>query len=332
MPTFELNNVEQHTPEVKLKAVTKAQIDERLNEIAKERAPLVEVTEDKALEKDDIATIDFEGFVDGKAFDGGKGENYNLTIGSNQFIPGFEDALIGMKKGEKRTIDVTFPESYQATHLAGKGAKFDVTLHKILKKDSVKIDDEFAKSIAGAESDLKQLKEMIKEQLEAEQKNELYNKELKEKLVEALLKNVSFDLPELIIEQEMDILFRNSLSQLPKEEIEKLRDNKDEAEKKRQEHREEASKSVKLTFIMDSLAKKYDITIQDNQVLQAIYYEAMMMGKDPKATLEYYQKNNFIPAVKMTMIEDKVLQFMLDKKLDSSKENAQSAKNKKESE
>ena len=325
-PSFETDNVEKYVPEVKLKAVTKAQIDERLAEIAKSRAPLSEITENRALAKNDTANIDFEGFVDGKAFEGGKGENFNLVIGSNQFIPGFEDALIGMKKGEKRSIDVTFPENYQATHLAGKKAKFDVTLHKILQKDSTKIDDEFAKSIAGAESSLESLKDMVKEQLEMEQKTELYNKELKEKLVEALLKNISFDLPELIVEQEMDILFRNALSQLAPEEIEKMKNNQEEAKKVRETHRDEACKSVQITFIMDALAKKYNIVIQDNEVLQTIYYEAMMMGQNPKEVLEYYQQNNLVPAIKMTMIEDRVLHYLLDEKFAKSKEKAATSK------
>ena len=325
-PSFETDNVEKYVPEVKLKAVTKAQIDERLAEIAKSRAPLNEITENRALAKDDTANIDFEGFVDGKAFEGGKGENFNLVIGSNQFIPGFEDALIGMKKGEKRSIDVAFPENYQAAHLAGKKAKFDVTLHKILQKDSTKIDDEFAKSIAGAESSLESLKDMVKEQLEMEQKTELYNKELKEKLVEALLKNISFDLPELIVEQEMDILFRNALSQLAPEEIEKMKNNQEEAKKVRETHRDEACKSVQITFIMDKLAKQYNIVIQDNEVLQTIYYEAMMMGQNPKEVLEYYQQNNLVPAIKMTMIEDRVLHYLLDEKFAKSKEKAATSK------
>lgn len=325
-PSFETDNVEQYVPEVKLKAITKAQIDERLEEIAKSRAPLSEVTDNKALAKDDTANIDFEGFVDGKAFEGGKGENFNLVIGSNQFIPGFEDALIGMKKGEKRSIDVTFPENYQAAHLAGKAAKFDVTLHKILKKDTLKIDDEFAKSIAGAESSLESLKDMIKEQLEMEQKTELYNKELKEKLVEALLKNISFDLPELIVEQEMDILFRNALSKLAPEEFEKIKNNQEEAKKVRETHRDEACKSVQITFIMDALAKKYNIVIQDNEVLQTIYYEAMMMGQNPKEVLEYYQQNNLVPAIKMTMIEDRVLHYLLDEKFAKNKGKATDSK------
>ena len=325
-PSFETDNVEQYVPEVKLKAITKAQIDERLEEIAKSRAPLSEVTDNKALAKDDTANIDFEGFVDGKAFEGGKGENFNLVIGSNQFIPGFEDALIGMKKGEKRSIDVTFPENYQAAHLAGKAAKFDVTLHKILQKDSTKIDDEFAKSIAGAESSLESLKDMVREQLEMEQKTELYNKELKEKLVEALLKNISFDLPELIVEQEMDILFRNALSKLAPEEFEKIKNNQEEAKKVRETHRDEACKSVQITFIMDALAKKYNIVIQDNEVLQTIYYEAMMMGQNPKEVLEYYQQNNLVPAIKMTMIEDRVLHYLLDEKFAKNKGKATDSK------
>ncbi|WP_110850496.1 trigger factor [Helicobacter cinaedi] len=324
-PSFETDNVEKYVPEVHLEAITKAQIDERLAEIAKSRAPLSEITENRALAKDDTANIDFEGFVDGKAFEGGKGENFNLVIGSNQFIPGFEDTLIGMKKGEKRSIDVTFPENYQATHLAGKKAKFDVTLHKILQKDSTKIDDEFAKSIAGVESSLESLKDMIKEQLEMEQKTELYNKELKERLVEALLKNISFDLPELIVEQEMDILFRNALSQLAPEEI-KNEKQSEEAKKVRETHRDEACKSVQITFIMDKLAKQYNIVIQDNEVLQTIYYEAMMMGQNPKEVLEYYQQNNLVPAIKMTMIEDRVLHYLLDEKFAKSKEKGTTSK------
>ena len=325
-PTFSLEKVQDYVPEVKLKAITQAQIDERIAEIAKNRAPLSEVAEDRALQKDDTANIDFEGFIDDKAFEGGKGENFNLLIGSNQFIPGFEDALIGMKKGEKRGIKVTFPADYQAAHLAGKEARFDVTLHKILQKDETKINDAFAKSVVGEEATLTTFKDMIKEQLEIEQKNELYNKELKTALIESLLKSITFDLPELIVEQEMDILFRNSLSQLKPKEFENLKNNKDEARKQREEKRNEARKSVQITFIMDALAKQYNIVVSDNEVMQTIYYEAMMMGQDPRATIEYYQKNNILPAIKMTMIEDRVLHHLLDTKFESTKSTSKNAK------
>lgn len=318
-PTFDIAKVEEYVPEVKLKSVSATQIKQRLEEIASSRAPLVEIDEDRALQKDDTADIDFEGFIDGVAFDGGKGEHFHLLIGSNQFIPGFEDALIGMKKGENRTISVNFPADYQAAHLAGKAANFDVHLHQILKKDALNIDDNFAKSILGEEANLQTLKDNIKEQLTIEQKNELYNKTLKEKLVEALLQNICFDLPELIVEQEMDILFKNTLSKLSADELEKLKNDKDEAKNQRELQRDDAQKSVQITFIMDALAKKYNIAINDNEVLQTVYYEAMMMGQDPRAVIEHYQKNNLLPAIKMTMIEDRVLTYLLDNKLESAK-------------
>lgn len=316
-PEFSLDKVEGYVPEVKLKSVSAKEIDERLAEIAKSRAPLSEVTQDRALQKDDTAVIDFEGFVDGKAFDGGKAQNFNLTIGSNQFIPGFEDALIGMKKGEKRDIEVTFPKDYQAAHLAGKPATFAITLHKIMQKDAVAIDEAFAKSMLGQDATLESLKDAIKEQLEMEHKTDLYNKELKETLLQALLKEITFDLPELIVEQEMDILFRNALNTMSKEEFEALKNDEQKARQKRDSFKEDAKKSVQITFIMDALARKHNIVIQDNEALQTIYYEAMMMGQDPRAAIEYYQKNNLLPAIKMAMIEDRVLTFLLDSKLES---------------
>ncbi|MDD7345480.1 trigger factor [Helicobacter sp.] len=316
-PEFSLDKVEGYVPEVKLKSVSAKEIDERLAEIAKSRAPLSEVTQDRALQKDDTAVIDFEGFVDGKAFDGGKAQNFNLTIGSNQFIPGFEDALVGMKKGEKRDIEVTFPKDYQAAHLAGKPATFAITLHKIMQKDTVAIDEAFARSMLGQDATLESLKDAIKEQLEMEHKTDLYNKELKETLLQALLKEITFDLPELIVEQEMDILFRNALNTMSKEEFEALKNDEQKARQKRDSFKEDAKKSVQITFIMDALARKHNIVIQDNEALQTIYYEAMMMGQDPRSAIEYYQKNNLLPAIKMAMIEDRVLTFLLDSKLES---------------
>ena len=222
-----------------------------------------------------------------------------------------------MKKGEKRDIEVTFPKDYQAAHLAGKPATFAITLHKIMQKDAVAIDEAFAKSMLGQDATLESLKDAIKEQLEMERKTDLYNKELKETLLQALLKGITFDLPELIVEQEMDILFRNALNTMSKEEFESLKNDEQKARQKRDSFKEDAKKSVQITFIMDALARKHNIVIQDNEALQTIYYEAMMMGQDPRAAIEYYQKNNLLPAIKMAMIEDRVLTFLLDSKLES---------------
>lgn len=316
-PTIPLDNLEDCIPEVKIPEVTEEDINKRLEEIASARAPLVGIEDGRRKLKDgEYAKINFEGFIEGEAFEGGKAENYLLKIGSKSFIEGFEEQLIGMKKGEEKEINVTFPENYQAKHLAGKPAVFKVKLLEIQTKGKIEIDDNFAKTLLPDEKDVnvETLKEKIKAQLQSEKKQELYNNELKEILIENLNKNIAFDLPRSIVLQEMDLLFRNSLMSLSQEEQEKLAKEPEELKSKREEQRENAEKSVRVTFIIDAIAKQNKVEIPDNEVVNTIYYEAMAMRQDPKAVFEYYKNNNLIPAVKMAMLEDRVLTMLLDKR------------------
>ena len=133
-------------------------------------------------------------------------------------------------------------------------------------------------------------------------------------MIENLHNAIDFDLPTLIVEQEMDLLLRNEFSKLPKEEQEKLAKDSQALKAKREEQRENAQKSVKVTFIIDAIAKRDNIDIHNNEILNTIYYEAMAMRQDPKAVLEYYQNNNLIPAIKMAMLEDRILTNLLNKK------------------
>lgn len=316
-PTIPLDNLEDCIPEVKIPEVTQEDIAKRLEEIASARAPLVGIEDGRRKLKDgEYAKINFEGFIEGEAFEGGKAENYLLKIGSKSFIEGFEEQLIGMKKGEEKEINVTFPENYQAKHLAGKPAVFKVKLLEIQTKGKIEIDDNFAKTLLPDEKDVnvETLKEKIKAQLQSEKKQEIYNNELKEILIENLNKNISFDLPRSIVHQEMDLLFRNSLMSLSQEEQEKLAKEPEELKSKREEQRENAEKSVRVTFIIDAIAKQNKVEIPDSEVVNTIYYEAMAMRQDPKAIFEYYKNNNLIPAVKMAMLEDRVLTMLLDKR------------------
>ncbi|PAF48660.1 trigger factor [Helicobacter sp. 12S02232-10] len=317
-PELKLDAVPLCIPDVKLKEIEEKQIKERLEEIAKAKAPLIEAKKEKELAENDIANINFEGFINGEAFEGGKAENFDLTIGSGQFIPGFEKALIGLKSGEEKEIHVTFPESYQAENLAGKPAIFKVKLNKIQVKDKTKIDEEFIKSLLPEEKNpsIELLNKKIKEQLALEEKTKLYNEELKEQLIENLDKKIHFDLPDLIIEQEMDLLFRNSLNILDPKELEELKSDPKKAQEKRESFREDAKKSVKITFIVDALAKQENISVEDNEVFQTIYYESMMNRQNPKDVIEYYKQNNMLPAIKMAMVEDKILAHLLDKKFE----------------
>ncbi|MDE7175088.1 MAG: trigger factor [Helicobacter sp.] len=316
-PSISLDKVEDCIPEVKIPEVTGEDITKRLEEIASARAPLVGIEDGRRKLKDgEYAKINFEGFIEGEAFEGGKAENYLLQIGSKSFIEGFEEQLIGMKKGEEKEINVTFPENYQAKHLAGKPAVFKVKLLEIQTKGKIEVDDNFAKTLLPDEKDanVETLKEKIKIQLQNEKKQELYNNKLKEILIENLNKNIVFDLPKSIVHQEMDLLFRNSLMSLSQEEQQKLAKEPETLKAKREEQRENAEKSVRVTFIIDAIAKRDKIEIPDNEVINTIYYEAMAMRQDPKAIFEYYKNNNLIPAVKMAMLEDRVLTALLDKR------------------
>lgn len=317
-PEVKIDGVDSCIPKFKAPEVSEKEIKKRLEEIAKREAPFVAAPKTKTLDNGDLAVFDFEGFVDGEAFDGGKAEKFELTIGSGQFIAGFEDSMLGMKSGEQKDITVTFPKDYQASHLAGKEAVFKIKLHEIKVKEKVELNDELAKKALpqNKEATLKDLEDEVAKQLRLEAKTKLYNEELKQALVENFSKDISFDLPDLIVEQEMDILFRNSLNTLEESELKNLREDATKAKEKRETFREDAQKSVKVTFIVDALARKHGISIQDNEVYQTIYYEAMMMGQNPQDAIEYYRSNNLLPAIKMAMIEDRVLTYLLDSQME----------------
>lgn len=185
------------------KKSTKVTADEVKAELARmqEQNSTVSDVDDRAVKKNDIVVIDFEGFVDGKAFDGGKAEKYELTIGSNQFIPGFEDQIIGHKNGDKFDVNVKFPEDYQAD-LASKDAVFKIKLHGIKVKEVPALDDEFAKDVSEFDT-LDELKKDIKKQLE-KRKNDDAENELHNTLLEEVAKGIKAEIPEAMIEKTID--------------------------------------------------------------------------------------------------------------------------------
>lgn len=331
-PSVSVEGYEALVPEFSTPKVLKKEIDEKKGEILKMVAPLEKVEKKRALKKGDFAKFDFEGFVDGEAFEGGKAEGYLLEIGSGQFIPGFEDGMIGLKIEEQKDIEVTFPAEYGAAHLAGKAAVFKVKLHEIQeKKVPETLGEKELKAILPNEENPSEelLEERIKEQIKAEKLAELVNNELKPKFAEAAVEKFNFDIPQNIVEQELDMQFRGSLSTLSKEEIEKLKDDKDALNKKREELRKDAQNSVRLTFIIDELARVRGIKVGDQEVIQAVYFEAYRNGIDPKAHLENYKNQGILPAIKMSMIEEKLFANLFnkdEKKEDEKKSEKKSAK------
>lgn len=288
-------------------------IEERLTEIAAQQSPYEKIKRKRAVKDGDMTVIDFEGFVDGVAFAGGKAEKFNLKIGSGQFIPGFEEQLIGMKYEEEKTITVTFPEQYASKDLAGKAADFKVTLHEIQEQVPAELNDDLAKKLLqGVENaTLEMLKERVKTQIESAELSKIYNEDLKPKLVEALVEKFDFALPNNIVEQEIDAKINARAREMSEDELATYKDNAEKIDALRAEVRADAIASVKATFIVDALAKKEEVSVSDQEVSQAIYYEAMMSGQDPQQVIKYYQENNLLPAVKMGMIEDKLFGKML---------------------
>ena len=316
-PAITLGDYAAMVPEVSKPAIDDAEVTKRIEELASAQAAYVNVEEDRALVSGDTALIDFEGFVDGEAFEGGKAEGFSLRLGSGQFIPGFEDQVIGMKKGEEKTIDVTFPENYGGAKLAGKPAQFKVKVNAIQTKEAVVIDDELAKKMLPGYEDanVAMLKEKVKEQLESEAMSVKYNDELKPALMKTFVKAFTIDLPEFIVEQEMDMALNKKARELSEAELEELRNDAEKVKAMRETFRDDASRAVKATFIVDALAKAENINVTEQELMQTIYYEAIQMGQDPAAIYKHYQESGYLPAIQMAMIEDRVLSKLLNDKI-----------------
>ncbi len=286
-------------PEVELKAykgikaekekvtVKKTEVKEEVERALEKDAKLVTV-EGKAAKKGDIATIDFEGFVDGVAFEGGKGESYDLELGSGNFIPGFEDQVIGHKTGEEFDIDVTFPEDYGAEDLAGKACVFKIKLHKIMKKELPKYDDEFVKDISEFDT-VADYEKSLEEEIKA-RKEAAADRAFESAVMDTLVDNVIAEIPAVMIEKEIDNqvsefeyrlraqgLAMDMYLQYLGMDIAALRDS----------YKEGAEKQVKLRLALEKITELEKIEISDEDVETELksYADAYDMPLDKIKTL-----------------------------------------------
>jgi len=316
-PQFELGDYKSLIPDMTAPELDEKEIEEQLKEMASQGAPLVKIKRKRAVKSGDHVLIDFEGFKDGVAFDGGKADGHILEIGSNSFIPGFEDQIIGMKYDETKEIEVTFPQEYQAKDLAGADVVFKVTLHEIQTREEVEIDDEFAKKMLPQEKDatVDMLKEKLAEQQLSQKKAQYFTEEIKPVYMEKLVEAIDFAVPASVLDQEINQALNTKVRVMSEDEIKKLQENPDEVKKMQEEIKPEAIKSVKATFIIDALAKEEGVEVTDQEVTQTIYYEAMMGGQDGQAVIKQYEEAGYLPMIKMSMIESKVMNKILDEKL-----------------
>ncbi|MEN8304354.1 MAG: trigger factor [Campylobacterota bacterium] len=288
------------------------EVEAKLHDFATKQAPFVKIETPKAVEDGDVTVIDFKGYMDGKEFEGGSAEKFNLKIGSKSFIPGFEEQLIGMEYGEERTITVTFPKDYQSEELAGKETTFDVKLHEIQEQRAETPDDAFAQRILSDKSaTLDTLKEKLAEQITSEEVSKIYMAELKPKIIQGLLEKFDFTLPNNVVEQEIDAKVSEKSRTFSEEQHKTYKEDKGEFLKLRESMREDARASIKTALIVEALAKKEGVDVHEQEVHAALGYQAMMTGQDAQELVKYYEENNLMHSAKMGLTEDKLFGIML---------------------
>ena len=221
-----------------------------------------------------------------------------------------------MKYDEEKEINVTFPKEYQSKDLAGADVVFKVKLHEIQAKAEPTIDDEFAKKLLPQEENatVELLKEKIKEQIENEKISKYYAEELKPVYLDALVEKIDFAVPSSILDQEIQQVINGEVRNMSEDEIKALQEDASKIEEMKKEATPVATQSVKATFIIDALAKAEGIDVTDQEVTQTIYYEAMMSGQDGQAMIKQYEEAGYLPAIKMSMMEQKVINKLLDEK------------------
>lgn len=289
--------------------VSDKDVEHELGHMAEHNARLVTVG-DRPVEKGDITIIDFAGSIDGVAFEGGTATNQELEIGSNKFIPGFEDQVIGMKVNEEKDINVTFPEDYFSKDLAGKEATFKVTLHEIKKKELPKIDDDFAKDVSEFDT-LADLKADIKSKMEKENE-ERAKYESEEAAIEAVCKDVEVDIPSGMIETEIDNMVKDIENKLSYQGLtldQYLKLTNKTMENLRKEFDEQANKAVKSRLVLEAIIKAEDIKPDDKEVEEKVKEMAKNYGRPEDELLKNEGFKNYIVD---NMKYEKAIAFILD--------------------
>lgn len=293
--------------------VSEEDVEARLNEMVNRNARLTSV-EDKALENGDTAVIDFEGFENGVAFEGGKCENYNLVIGSNTFIPGFEDQLVGKKAGEEVEVNVTFPETYHAENLAGKPVVFNVKVNDVKVKEVPALDDEFAKDTTEFET-LAELRADVKAKLEEQAKNAA-DAEMRNALVEKVSANTEVEVPEAMVQHQIDNMLMELNYQLQYQglNLEQLLQMTGRGlDELREERRADAERLVKSSLVLEAIAEKENVEVNDADVDAELEKMAAMYNMEVEKIKS---------SLRETDIEDIKGQIKIRKTLDLLVENA----------
>lgn len=307
LPAIEVADVSGVEIERPVVEVEEAEVEERLNMIAEGSRPFE--TKDGAAEEKDRVLMSYLGKVDGEAFEGGADENAQLVLGSGQFIPGFEDQLIGAKAGDEKTIKVTFPADYGAEHLAGKDAEFDIVVKEVQAPGELELDDEFASKL-GLES-MEKLKEVIKDQITS-QYGSMTRQRVKRQLLDKMDELHKFDVPPTLLEQEFNNIWQQVTAEM-NENSKTFEDEDTTEEKAQEEYKTIAERRVRLGLVLSEIGEKNEIQVSDEEVQRGIMTRAQQFPGQERQVFEYYTQNaEALASIRAPIFEEKVVDYLLE--------------------
>ena len=316
LPAITLGEYKGVEVEKEILDITDEKVNAEIERLKEGAAKLKEVEADATAELNDVANIDFEGFIDGEAFEGGKAEGFDLTLGSHSFIDNFEDQIVGHKKGDEFDVTVMFPENYGAENLAGKPAIFKVKVNSIKRKEEAELNDDLAKEL-GYDS-LEDLKVKTRESLTKREETRI-NNEFKGKVVEAVVANTNVEVPAELTNREVEYQINRFAQQLQMQEIsleQYFQMTGQTLDKMREESREMAEKSVKTELVLSEITKAENIEVSDDEVNAEIDKMATMYGMDKEALLADVRKSGnyarFIDETKYRLSHEKTIDLLVN--------------------
>lgn len=309
VPAIVLADFKSFKVEKPVAEVTEAEVDDAVKRIADQNRAFAPKGEGAKAESGDRVTVSFKGTIDGTPFEGGTGENVQVTLGSNTFIPGFEEQLTGIAAGETRVLKVSFPANYGNAKLAGQPAEFETTASLIEAPQQTAIDDEFAKTL-GLES-LDKLKDAARERIAAEFAGATRQR-VKRILLDRLDETHRFDAPPSLVDEEFNLMW-NSIRSEMEAGGKSFADEGTTEEAAREEYRKIADRRVRLGLVLSEIGEKNKITVTDDEVGRAVIERARQMPGREKEVWDYYRNNsNALAQLRAPIYEDKVVDFILE--------------------
>ncbi|MGI9365608.1 MAG: trigger factor [Rhizobiaceae bacterium] len=307
IPAFEIASFEEIKIERPITDIADEEITEQMERIAENNATY-ETKKGKAAKKDRV-TMDYVGKIDGEPFEGGADENANLVLGSNSFIPGFEDQLIGTKAGDELEVKLSFPDDYGAEHLAGKEATFDVHVHEVAKPAKTELNDEFAKTLGL--DDLDKLKEVVKGQIEGQYG--IYTRQkVKRQLLDKLDEFHQFELPAGMVEQEYDNIWQQITTDL-KQAGKTFEDEDTTEEKAKEDYMKLAERRVRLGLVLAEIGEAAKVEVTEEEMQKALMQQVQNYPGQEQQIYEFFQKNpDAVGGLRAPIFEEKVVDHILE--------------------